>query len=40
MEEGDIFVQGWYYHRESGDMEYFTPAEYRFFPVEESVPKE
>jgi len=37
VEEGDVFVQGWYYHTESGNLEYFNPSEYRFLPIEESI---
>ena len=32
--EGKIFVQGWYYHLDSGELEYFDPVEHRFLPVD------
>ncbi len=32
--EGQIFVQGWYYHLDSGEVEYFDPVEHRFLPLE------
>lgn len=32
--EGKIFVQGWYYHLDSGELEYFDPIEHRFLPVD------
>ncbi len=31
----ELHVMGWYYHVESGDLEYFNPLEYRFIPVED-----
>jgi len=35
VQDGTLFVQGWYYHTGSGDLEYFNPVEHRFLPVEE-----
>lgn len=35
VEEDTLFVQGWYYHIESGELEYFNPIEHHFMPVEE-----
>ena len=32
--EGEIFVQGWYYHLDNGELEYFDPVEHRFLPVD------
>ncbi len=32
--EGKIFVQGWYYHLDNGELEYFDPVEHRFLPVD------
>jgi len=37
--EGKIFVQGWYYHLATGDLEYFDPVEHRFLPIESSLEK-
>ena len=34
VEAGDLFIQGWYYHIESGELEYFDPVEHRFVPLE------
>ncbi len=31
---GELFIQGWYYHIDSGELEYFDPVEHRFFPLE------
>jgi carbonic anhydrase len=36
---GEIFVQGWYYHLNNGDLEYFDPIEHRFLPVEDALKK-
>ncbi len=33
LKEGQLFIQGWYYHIESGDLEYFDPIEHRFKPL-------
>ncbi len=33
--EGKLFIQGWYYHIENGDLEYFDPIEHRFKLLEE-----
>ena len=35
LETEGIFIQGWYYHIESGDVEYFDPVEHRFKLLEE-----
>jgi carbonic anhydrase len=35
LEEGKLFIQGWYYHIESGDLEYFDPIEHRFKALDE-----
>lgn len=34
VEEGTIFVQGWYYHLDNGEVEYFDPVEHRFLPID------
>lgn len=34
VEEGTIFVQGWYYHLDNGEVEYFDPIEHRFLPID------
>ncbi len=34
VEAGNLFIQGWYYHIESGELEYFDPVEHRFVPLE------
>lgn len=33
--EGKLFIQGWYYHIDSGDLEFFDPVEHRFKLLEE-----
>ncbi len=35
--EGEIFIQGWYYHLDSGELEYFDPLKHQFLPIEESI---
>jgi carbonic anhydrase len=35
--EGKIFVQGWYYHLNNGELEYFDPVEHRFLPLESAL---
>ncbi len=35
LENKGIFIQGWYYHIESGDVEYFDPVEHRFRLLED-----
>ncbi len=35
--EGTIFVQGWYYHLDNGELEYFDPVEHRFLPLESAL---
>ena len=37
--EGKIFVQGWYYHLDNGELEYFDPIEHRFLPVDAVLDK-
>lgn len=37
--EGEIFVQGWYYHLDKGELEYFDPIEHRFMPLESALEK-
>ncbi len=37
--EGEIFVQGWYYHLDSGEVEYFDPVEHQFLPIETVLEK-
>ena len=37
--EGEIFVQGWYYHLDNGELEYFDPVEHRFLPVDVALRK-
>jgi carbonic anhydrase len=39
IEEGNLLVQGWYYHLDNGDLEYFDPIEHRFLPVEKALEK-
>ncbi len=39
LEKGNIFIQGWYYHIETGDVEYFDPVEHRFKLLDEYVSK-
>jgi len=34
VHEGEIHVMGWFYHIESGNLDYFNPIEYRFLPLE------
>ncbi len=31
---GELHVMGWFYHIESGNLDYFNPVEYRFLPLE------
>lgn len=35
VEEDELFVQGWYYHIENAELEYFNPVEHRFMAVTE-----
>ena len=35
--EGNLFIQGWYYHLQNGDVEYFDPLEHRFLPIEKAL---
>ncbi len=35
--ENEIFIQGWYYHLDSGEVEYFDPLKHQFLPIEESL---
>ena len=37
--EGKIFIQGWYYHLDDGELEYFDPIEHRFLPVVDVLDK-
>lgn len=37
IKEGTIFVQGWYYHLENGDLEYYDHLENEFLPIEKSL---
>jgi carbonic anhydrase len=39
IEEDSLFIQGWYYHIENGDVEYFDPIEHRFKLLTELVAK-
>ena len=34
VHEGELHVMGWFYHIESGNLDYFNPIEYRFLPLE------
>lgn len=34
VRDGELQIQGWYYHIDSGDLEYFDPVEHRFFPLD------
>ncbi len=40
VKEGKIFVQGWYYHLDTGELEYFDPVEHRFMHIEQYLKKE
>jgi carbonic anhydrase len=37
VEDGELFVTGWYYHLSDGNLEYFDPIEHRFMPVVENI---
>ncbi len=37
VEEGSIFIHGWYYHLDNGELEYFDPVEHRFLPLESAL---
>jgi len=37
VSERDIFVQGWYYHLDTAELEYFDPVEHRFMPLESAL---
>ena len=39
VRNNELFVHGWYYHIESGKLEYFDPVEYRFLPIEDFLLK-
>jgi carbonic anhydrase len=39
VEDGELFIVGWYYHLHNGDLEYFDPIEHRFLPVEKALEK-
>ncbi len=39
LERENIFIQGWYYHIETGDVEYFDPIEHRFKLLDEYAKK-
>lgn len=39
VEEGNIFVQGWYYHLIDGSLEYYDHIESEFLPIEKSLDK-
>ena len=34
VEAGELFLHGWYYRIESGEVEYYDPDEHAFFPLE------
>ena len=34
IEEGNLLVQGWYYHLDNGDLEYFDPIQHQFVPID------
>jgi carbonic anhydrase len=36
VEEGELFITGWYYHLSDGHLEYFDPIEHQFKPVIEA----
>ena len=31
---GELHIMGWFYHIESGNLDYFNPVEYKFVPLE------
>jgi carbonic anhydrase len=37
VEEGNLFVQGWYYHLDGGDLEYYDHIKEEFLPIEKSL---
>ncbi len=37
VESGELFVQGWYYHLEGGDLEYYDHIKEEFLPIEKSL---
>jgi len=37
--EAEICIQGWYYHLDNGELEYFDPIEHRFLPIIDSLKK-
>jgi len=39
VKEGNLFVQGWYYHLLNGDVEYYDHVEDKFLPIEKSLEK-
>ena len=39
IEDEELFIIGWYYHLNSGILEYFDPIEHKFLPVEEALEK-
>jgi len=34
VQSGELHVMGWFYHIETGDLDYFDPIEYKFTPLE------
>jgi carbonic anhydrase len=39
IEEDGLLIQGWYYHIENGDIEYFDPIEHRFILLSDFMAK-
>jgi len=35
--QGELFLQGWYYHIGDGSIEYFDPVTHAFVPIEEMI---
>ncbi len=38
MKEGTLFIHGWYYDIETGNIDYFDPESYQFLPLSELLP--
>jgi len=37
VEEGSLYILGWYYHLDSADLEYFDPIEEKFLPIDHKL---
>jgi len=40
IDEGNLLVQGWYYHLDNGDLEYFDPIKHQFLPIDTVLEEE